>query len=831
MEVHTPMMRQYLEIKKQHPDKFLFFRLGDFYEMFFEDAIEASRVLEITLTSRNSDQAGKAIPMCGIPHHAVEGYLVKLLKQGYKVAICDQTEDAKEAKGLVKRAVTRVMTPGMPVQEGVLEASENNYVASLLEMEGSVGAAFLDVSTGEFWLSQEEGPQAWRAMFSNMAHFSPRELIVPEQFAEQYLSQIPADLRGQFVDTRQPDWTFHSDYSRRALLDHFGVATLECFGVNGEHAAIAAAGSLLGYARETQQTALAHIVSLRLFEPARYLKLDEATVSNLELVRGLDGNRKWTLLATIDLTKTGMGARLLRSWVLRPSLDRPEIESRLDAVEELHHSAVRMGKLGGLLDRVYDLERLLSRVTLETAHARDLLSLGTSFGVLPALAAELEQCETGLLKPSFDQLQDVRDFLEEAIDPEAPVTLQDGGVIRAGFHAELDRLKAVSASGKGFIAALEAKEKERTGISSLKVKYNRIFGYFIEVTKVNLAQVPEDYIRKQTLVNSERFITPELKEHEERVLSAEERIVGLERELFLEIRARVGTEAARIQATAGFLAHLDVLLCFAGLSRAERYVRPRLDDSQQLTVKGGRHPVLQRRTEQPFVPNDLACDAGSNQLLILTGPNMGGKSTFLRQNALIVILAQMGCFVPAAEAHVGLVDQIFTRVGASDNLARGRSTFMVEMIETAHILNTATPKSFILLDEVGRGTATFDGLSLAWSIAEFLLTEEARRARTLFATHYHELTKLASLYEGARNYRVAVRQSEGKIIFFHRVQPGTASRSYGIEVAQLAGIPSPVLERARGILARLERKQLDVSGQKHSSSTHQVLEELQGELF
>ncbi len=831
MEAHTPMMRQYLEIKKQHPDKFLFFRLGDFYEMFFEDAIKAARVLGITLTSRNLDQAGKAIPMCGIPWHAVDGYLVKLLKQGYKVAICDQTEDARKAKGLVKREVTRVMTPGMPIQEGVLDASENNYVASLLEMEGSVGAAFLDVSTGEFWLSQEEGSQAWATMFANLAHFGPRELIVPEQFADQYLNQMPEDLRSQFIDTRLPDWTFHSDYSRRVLLDHFGVTTLECFGVNAENAAIAAAGSLLGYARETQKTALSHIVSLRLFEPTRYLKLDEATVSNLELVRGLDGNRKWTLLATVDLTRTGMGARLLRSWVLRPSRDRLEIESRLGAAEELLGSAILIGKLGSLLDQVYDLERLLSRVTLETAHPKDLLSLGSSFGVLPALAAELEPCKTGLLRPFFDQLQDVREFLEQAIDSEAPVTLQDGGVIRLGFDAELDQLKAISASGKGFIAALEVKEKERTGISSLKVKYNRIFGYFIEVTRANLAQVPEDYIRKQTLVNSERFITPELKEHEEKVVGAEERIVELERELFLKIRAQIGAEAPRIQATANFLAHLDVLLSFAELAQAERYVRPVLDDSHELLIKGGRHPVLERRTEQPFVPNDLHCDTGSNQLLILTGPNMGGKSTYLRQNALIVILAQMGCFVPATEARIGLVDQIFTRVGASDNLARGRSTFMVEMIETAHILNTATPRSFILLDEVGRGTATFDGLSLAWSIAEFLLTEKERRARTLFATHYHELTKLESLYDGARNYRVTVRQSKGEIIFFHRVGPGVASRSYGIEVARLAGIPASVLERARGILARLERKQLDVSGHRNSSSTHQVLEELQKQLF
>ncbi len=827
----TPMMRQYLDIKKLHPDKFLFFRLGDFYEMFFEDAIEASRVLEITLTSRNRDKAGNAIPMCGIPFHAIDAYLTKLLKQGYKVAICEQTEDAREATGLVRREVTRVVTPGTTVQEGVLDARENNYVASLLEMEGSVGAAFLDVSTGEFWLSQEEGPGAWPATLGHLTHFGPAELILPEQFADQYLSKMPHEVRSGVVDTRQPDWTFHSDYSRRALLDHFGVTTLECFGVNGEDAAVAAAGGLLGYARETQKTSLAHIVSLRLFDPKRYLRLDATTVSNLELVRGIDGNRKWTLLATLDRTRTGMGARLLRSWVLRPSTERSEIDSRLDAVEELTTSSVARGRLGSLLDQVYDIERLLGRVTLETAHPRDLVALAASFSVLPDLSAALQSFRARLLQPSFDCLEDVRALLEKAIDPDAPVSLLDGGVIRSGFDEGLDELRGIASSGKGFIAALETKERERTGISSLKVKYNRVFGYFIEVTKANLGQVPEDYLRKQTLVNSERFITPELKAHEEEVLGAEEKILELERALFRKVRAQVGAEAVRIQETATALARLDILLSFAEVAQSRRYARPILDDSREMAITAGWHPVLQELTEEPFVPNDLVCNDTSDQLLILTGPNMGGKSTYLRQNALIVILAQMGSFVPAEAARIGLVDQIFTRVGASDNLARGRSTFMVEMIETAHILNTATPRSLVLLDEVGRGTATFDGLSLAWSIAEFLVTEPERRARTLFATHYQELTKLESLYEGVKNYRVTIRQSKGEILFFHRVLPGVASRSYGIEVARLAGIPAPVLERAREILSRLERKQLDVSGRKRSSSTHQVLEELQKQLF
>ena len=831
MASNTPMMRQYLEIKKLHPDKFLFFRLGDFYEMFFEDAIEASRVLEITLTSRNTDKAGKAIPMCGIPFHAIDGYLSKLLKRGYKVAICEQTEDARKAKGLVRREVTRVVTPGTTVQDGVLDAGKNNYVASLLEMDGSVGAAFLDISTGEFWLSQEDGPGAWQATYTHLTHFRPAELILPEQFADQYLSKMPGEVRREVVDTRQPDWTFHSDYSRRALLDHFGVATLECFGVNGEEAAVAAAGGLLGYAQQTQKTSLSHIVALRVFDPGRYLGLDEATVSNLELIRGIDGNRKLNLLAIIDLTRTGMGARLLRSWVLRPSMDRAKIDSRLNAVEELNTSSVSRGSLGTLLDQVYDIERLLGRVTLETAHPKDLLALAASFSVLPSLATALRPFGAPLLQPSFDCLEDVHGLLEKAIDPDAPVSLLDGGVIRSGFDKRIDNLREIASSGKGFIAALEAKERERTRISSLRIKYNRVFGYFIEITKANLDQVPEHYLRKQTLVNSERFITPELKGYEEKVLNAQEKILEMEREIFQKVRDEVGAEAVRIQETATALAQLDVLLSFSELAETQRYSRPVLDDSREMDITGGWHPVLQRLADEPFVPNELTCNVTSDQLLILTGPNMGGKSTYLRQNALIVILAQMGSFVPAQTARIGLVDRIFTRVGASDNLARGRSTFMVEMIETAHILNTATPRSFILLDEVGRGTATFDGLSLAWSIAEFLITEVERRARTLFATHYHELTKLESLYEGAKNYRLTVRQSKGKILFFHRVLPGVASRSYGIEVARLAGIPSPVLDRAKEILSRLEREQLDVSGRKQSRSTHQVLDELQKQLF
>ncbi len=831
MKSSTPMMRQYLKIKSENPDTLLFFRLGDFYEMFFEDAVTAARELEITLTSRNNDCKGEPIPMCGVPHHALQSYLVRLIKKGYKVAICEQVEDARQSKGIVRRAVTRIVTPGTTIEEGVLESGSNNYLAALFESGDQVGASFLDLSTGEFWLTQDAGAGAWDQIRERLEHFRPRELVLPEGRAESVSGKLGRDVQSSAIRTCRPDWTFQGDHALRQLLDHFQVATLEGFGVNGEKAAVSAAGALLYYLRQTQKAALSHITRIHYFEPARYLRLDESTVRNLELVECLDGGRRWTLLATLDRTRTGMGARLLRSWVLRPSTDLEEIDGRLDAVDELHRSAVRMGRLARDLEPVYDLQRLLSRVTLGTANARDLLALKSSFQALPGLAAHLQQCTAALLQPDFDLLEDLADLLERAVDPEAPATLGEGRLIRPGYHGELDDLRAVASSGKSYIASLEAKERESSGISNLKVKFNRVFGYFIEVTKSQLAQVPERYVRKQTLVNCERFVTPELKEYEEKVLGAEERIVELERELFLELRSRLAGDALRIQETAGRVAELDVLLALAETAHRNGYKRPRLDDGTQLEIEGGRHPVLERQGDDPFVANDLVCDTEDSQLLILTGPNMGGKSTYLRQNALIVLLAQMGSFVPADRARVGLVDRIYTRVGASDNLARGRSTFMVEMIETANILNTATPRSLILLDEVGRGTATFDGLSLAWSIAEYLANEPGRRARTLFATHYQELTQLERIYRGVRNYCVSVRESGGRIMFFHKVRPGVASKSYGIEVARLAGLPQPVLNRAREILGRLERKEINVSGRRRSSSTHDVIEELQPALF
>lgn len=811
MDKLTPMMRQYHEIKCKHPQTLIFFRLGDFYEMFYEDAVVASRVLEITLTSRHADRSGKPIPMCGVPHHALNAYLARLVKKGHRVAIVEQMEAPSQAKGLVRREVARIVTPGTAIEEGILESGENNFVASLVEGEGSVGAAFLDLSTGEFWAAEFTGDEAWSQMQQQFLHFTPAEVILPEEERPSLAEKLPADLRGALLQTPQPDWTFTPDYAQRTLLTHFRVASLDGFGLSGHPSALAAAGALLTYARQMQKAPLSHVVGLRFLEPARFLKMDDATVQNLELVRGLDGNRKWTLLETLDLTHTGMGSRALRSWILRPSLDLEEIQGRLDAVEELLASAVHRGRLEKVLDGVQDVERLLSRITLETAGPRDLLSLKASLKALPSLRELLKDARASLLPPPEDHLEDVVDLLERAVDEKAPALVNDGGLVRPGFHAELDELREVARSGKSFIARLEAQERERTGISNLRVKYNRVFGYFIEVTRAQLPSVPSHYQRKQTLAGAERFITPDLKEWEEKVLGAEEKILALEKEIFLDIRRRVAAEAPRVQRAAAYLATLDVLVALAEAAHRYRYVRPQLDASQDLSIKAGRHPVVELESSEPFVPNDLYCNSSGDQLLILTGPNMGGKSTYLRQNALIVIMAQMGSFVPAEEARIGLVDRVFTRVGASDNLARGRSTFMVEMIETANILNTATPRSLVLLDEVGRGTATFDGLSIAWAVAEYLCTEPQRRARTLFATHYQELTRLADFFEGVKNYCVTVRESGGKIIFFHRIMAGVASRSYGIEVARLAGLPAAVVERAREVLSRLERKQLNLT--------------------
>jgi len=828
MENLTPMMRQYNKIKLENPDILLFFRLGDFYEMFYEDAVVGSRELEITLTSRNTDKQGNPIPMCGIPHHSVNSYLSKLLKRGFKVAICEQVEDPRQAKGIVRREVTRILTPGTAIEESVLNVKENNYLASLVSADDSMAAAFVDVSTGEFWTGQYDGDEAAERLEQELGHFRPREIVFPESSEQSLTHLFPAVLCNGAVRTPQPDWTFSLDFCHRVLLQHFSVSSLDGLGLSSDANAVSAAGALLNYVKQTQKTELRHITAVNLLEQTDYLSMDDSTVQNLELTRRLDGSKKWTLLAALDDTKTAMGGRLLRAWMLRPAKEIRQIEQRLEAVEELTKSVVGHSRLRQVLGSIHDIERLLARVTMETANPRDLLSLRDSLAKLPDLVDALSGYENQLLRPDIDLLEDIVELLMRSIDDDAPVVLNEGKIIRKGFDKEVDQLREVSSSGKAYIARLEGREKQRTGIPSLKVKYNRVFGYFIEVTKTHLGAVPEDYIRKQTLAGSERYINEELKEYEEKVLGAEEQIVERERELFLKIRSQVGDKAKAIQKTARIVAYLDVLCSFAEVGRRNRYVRPEIDASVSLSIKAGRHPVLELQNSEPFVPNDLDCDAVGDQMLILTGPNMGGKSTYLRQIALIVVMAQMGSFVPAEQARIGLVDRIFTRVGASDNLALGRSTFMVEMIETAKILNTATPRSLVLLDEVGRGTATFDGLSIAWAVAEYLITETTRKARTLFATHYQELTGLEALYDGVKNYCVTARESGNDILFFHRVMPGVANKSYGIQVAMLAGVPVPVIERARSILSRLERKQLNLTGKERPSLE---IEKLQRDLF
>ena len=828
----TPMMKQYHEIKLRHPGILLFFRLGDFYEMFYEDAVVASRDLEITLTSRNNNAKGQPIPMCGVPHHAIQNYLGRLIRKGHKVALCEQVEDPRRVKGLVKREVVRIVTPGTVIEEGVLDSKENNYLGSLLQQNDRVGLSFLDLSTGEFWITEFRGRESWQQAREELALFRPRELVLAEKDGSRIGDELSAEEYSRISRTVQEDWTFDSDYARRLLLEQFQVSTLEGFGINGQGAAVSAGGSLLHYVRQTQKTPLDHITEVRLLETRDHLKIDETSVRNLELVRELNGGRRWTLLSTLDYTRTAMGARLLRQRILRPSLDLGQIRARQDAIAELQSSLLRMERLGKLLDSIQDLERLLSRVTLGTANPRDLVAVKTSIQILPRLSPLLEPYESRLLEPLQDTLPDVAEALETSLAQNPPVNLTEGGIIAPGFHAELDQLRGIAQSGKSFLAKLESQERQRTGIPSLKVRYNKVFGYFIEVTKAHSSSVPEDYVRRQTLVGSERFITPELKVHEEKVLQAEERIFELERDLFTQIRRQVAGEAARIQQAARRVAELDVLLALGQASKKYGYCRPQVDDSCDLDIHEGRHPVLEVQDgAEPFVPNSLFTNGGSDQMLILTGPNMGGKSTYLRQNALIVIMAQMGSFVPARQARIGLVDQIFTRVGASDELSRGRSTFMVEMIETANILNSATRRSFILLDEVGRGTATFDGLSIAWAVAEFLLTEPDRRARTLFATHYQELTQLETICEGVKNYRVAVKESGDRILLFHRVLPGVANKSYGIEVARLAGLPRRVVGRAREILSRLERKELKLSGHSPQPHVSESFDQLQGSLF
>jgi DNA mismatch repair protein MutS len=811
-------MRQYLDAKEQHRDAILFFRMGDFYEMFYEDALVAARALEITLTSRSKDANGGGIPMCGVPFHAVDAYIARLVRKGFRVAICDQIEDPRKAKGIVKRAIVRVVSPGTLTDATYLDAREPAFLMAVAP-GARAGVALLDLSTGEFSAAEYAGADGLQALADEISVLKPREIVVPAD------ADRPAVILSSGVPVTPVDtWTFDPATARRTLLDQLRTGSLEGFGLERRVAAVSAAGALVHYLRTTQKVDLAHVRAIAYRQRADALLVDPTTLKHLEILEGSDGGRDGSLLNELDRTVTSSGSRLLRSWLLRPLFALEPIRDRLDAVEELAFQTTDRGKFRDTIKAVQDLERLVARAALGTAGPRDLAGLKQSLAVIPRVRTVLADLRAPLVRSlvaELDDLADVRDAIAATLIDDPPALARDGGFTRDGVDTELDELRRISRSGKQVIAEMEDRERARTGIGSLKIRYNRVFGYYIEVSKSNLHAVPPDYHRKQTIAGGERFITPALKDYEEKVLGADERILERELEIFEKLRTAVAAQAPRIQASARALAALDVLAALADLAAVNNYIKPHVHDGDELTVLDGRHPVVERRLSSGdgFVPNDIALNATTCQLVILTGPNMGGKSTYLRQAALICLMAQAGSFVPAREAKIPLIDRIYARVGASDNIARGHSTFMVEMQETANILHTASSRSLVVLDEIGRGTATFDGLSIAWAVAEHLATNAKIRPKTLFATHYHELTDLADATPGVVNFHVAAREWKDDIIFLRKIVPGRSDRSYGIQVARLAGLPRSVIERAREILSALERDELTRGGRPSVSGT------------
>jgi len=822
-------MRQFFEAKRQYRDAIVFFRMGDFYEMFYEDALTAARALELTLTSRAKDASGGAIPMCGVPFHAADGYIARLVRKGFRVAICEQMEDPRKTKGLVRREVVRVVSPGTLTDASYLEAREPVFVMAIAAPAsgGGFGAALLDVSTGEFTVAEYSGPDARQALADEVLVLRPREIVIAAGSAEA------TALVGLRVDTAlvtplEPS-TFDPESARRALLDQLRTQSLSGFGLEDRAAAVTAAGALVQHLRETQKADLAHVRAVSYRTGVDHLLIDPTTLANLEVVQATGGGRAGSLLETLDRTVTSMGGRLLRAWLLRPLVALERIQDRLDAVEELAFRSTDRVKVQGTLKTVHDMERLVGRAALGTAGPRDLVALRQSLAAVPRMRMLLDGLQAPLIRSlvaQLDDLADLRDELERTLVDEPPALARDGGAIRDGVDAELDDLRAISRSGKQRIAEMEDAERARTGIASLKIRYNRVFGYYIEVSRSNLGSVPSDYLRKQTIAGGERFVTEALKAYEEKVLGADERITEREVELFEAVRRRVAGEAPPIQDTARALATLDVLAGLAETAAVHNYTKPLMHAGDELVATDLRHPVVERLSPDAFVPNDVTLDGAAHQLIILTGPNMGGKSTYLRQTALLVLMAQAGSFVPARSAKLPVVDRIFARVGASDNIARGQSTFMVEMQETARILHTASSRSLVILDEIGRGTATFDGLSLAWAVAEYLASNPRARPRTLFATHYHELTDLADALPTVANFHVVVREWQDDIVFLRKVTPGRSDRSYGIQVARLAGLPASVVARAREILNGLERDELSRGGRPSLSGDGTVNRQL-----
>jgi DNA mismatch repair protein MutS len=808
----TPAMRQFLEIKEQHKDCILFFRMGDFYEMFFEDAVTASRVLEITLTSRNKGRED-SIPLCGFPYHAASSYIAKLIEQGFKVAICEQVEDPKLAKGIVKREVVRIITPGLFVDAENLKAKENNFLAAVSCVDRTFGLAFLDISTGEFRVTESEDREFFMAELSGLEF---REVLLEDDKGKNFIKACFQDTAGFRINYFSADY-FDYEAAVSRLKEYFSEDCLNQIHIASHPAAAAAAGAVLRYVTETQKDHLNHINVIKWYEMDGYLVLDDIAKRNLELFATItDHKKEGSLFHMIDETVTPMGGRKLRWWLNYPLVNPELIRERLAAVYEIKEHHLLRGNIRKALARIYDLERLASRVSMGVANGRDLIALKNSLNVLPEIRLLLDGRESRLLSSVYagiDEMPDILSLIEGSIAEDAPLTIREGGIIKEGYDSDLDDLIAISRDGKKWIAALEQKERKKTGINSLKVGFNSVFGYYIEVTKLNTDLVPDDYIRKQTLVNAERYINQELKEYEYTVLNAEDRRKDREYELFVDIRGKIAKDIKRIQKTASLIADLDAVVSLSEVAERYNYCCPSVDDEDRIEIKDGRHPVVERMPlPDGFVPNDVQLDLEKNRFLVITGPNMAGKSTYIRQIALIVILAQMGSFVPAAEARIGIADRIFTRIGAADSLTRGQSTFMVEMTEVANILKNATPRSLIILDEVGRGTSTFDGLSIAWAVAEYIHDAKHIGARTLFATHYHELTDLAVTKDGVKNFNIAVKEWGDRIIFLRKITEGGTNRSYGIQVARIAGVPEEVIIRSREVLKNLEKGEFDEVG-------------------
>ena len=809
MTEYTPMMQHYLKTHEEYKDCILFYRLGDFYEMFFDDAKVVSKELELTLTGKSCGAEERA-PMCGIPYHAAETYLTRLVKKGYKVAICEQVEDPKLAKGMVKREVTRVVTPGTTLNAQALDETKNNYIMCIAYIGDHYGISSADITTGDYYVTEVDSE---RKLLDEVNKYQPTEIICNEAF---YISGIDIDdmkNRMGIVIYSLDAWYFSDETAQMTLKDHFKVRDLEGLGLADYDSGVVAAGALLKYLYETQKTTLSNLVAIHPYTTGKFMIIDSSTRRNLELVETLrEKQKRGSLLWVLDKTRTAMGARTLRSFVEQPLIERTEIEERYDAIDEFNTNAITREEIREYLNPVYDLERLITRVTYQTANPRDLIAFRNSIHMLPPIKTLMSDFQSPLLKRLYEQLDtldELYELIERSIAEEPPLTLHDGGILKEGYNEEVDRLRKAKTDGKSWLADLEAKEREKTGIKNLKIKYNKVFGYYLEVTNSFKDMVPDYFTRKQTLANAERFITPELKELEDVILGAEDKLIVLEYELFREVRQKVADEVVRIQKTAKAVAQIDVFASLATVAEQNNYCRPKLNEKGLIDIKDGRHPVVERMIQnEMFVANDTYLDNGSNRVSIITGPNMAGKSTYMRQSALIVLMAKIGSFVPAKSAKIGIVDRIFTRVGASDDLASGQSTFMVEMSEVANILRNATSNSLLILDEIGRGTSTFDGLSIAWAVVEHISNPRLLGAKTLFATHYHELTELEGKLNSVNNYCIAVKEKGDDIVFLRKIVKGGADKSYGIQVAKLAGVPDNVIERAKEIVEELSNNDI-----------------------